>query len=351
MLRGSRTRYRKYYRRPGDDSDVALGAKLEDAKAGPLPPFLQPLVSDNLPESSSTGNPYHNAVFPESDGIQPVHVHWWPCKATDAAPPQTVLLFIPGNPGVIDFYSLFLNTVYDSDTSERLAILTYSHVGHAPSLDSKHSLTLVQNALRITDAIKSTFGASVRIVVAGHSVGAWFALQASSYLYLILKFRPGSISSAFLLLPTIAEIADTPNGRKLSWLFRAPLPRSFAIYPSRFLGMLFPSYPPAALNTLHSFLRSPQAIFASMSMAHDEMIRICELDAEFLDKHRDLLCFYFAENDEWVDKQRDAILEAFGGNEPRIVNGASGVPHAFCINHSEEIARHCYEWLVSGGFL
>ncbi|KIJ21921.1 hypothetical protein PAXINDRAFT_105532 [Paxillus involutus ATCC 200175] len=308
-----------------------------------LPPFLQPLVADNRP--SSTGNQqHHDAVFPESDGIRPVHVHWWPCKATDALP-QTIFLFIPGNPGVIDFYPPFLNTVYDSDTSGRLAVLTYSHVGHAPLLDSKHALyhldashfsliCQVQNALRIIDAVKSTFGASLRIVLAGHSVGAWLALQA-------LKLRSDSISSVFLLFPAIADIADTPNGRKLSWLFRAPLPRvtaniARAVYylPITLLGMLFPSCPRTPLNALRSFLRSPQAIFASMSMAHDEMVNICRLDSELLNKHRDVLWFYFGEHDDWIGKQKDAILKVFRGNEPRIAYGASGVPHAFCISES-----------------
>jgi hypothetical protein len=69
-------------------------------------------------------------------------------------------------------------------------------------------------------------------------------------------------------------------------------------------------------------------------MAHDEMVNICRLDSELLNKHRDVLWFYFGEHDDWIGKQKDAILKVFRGNEPRIAYGASGVPHAFCISES-----------------
>ncbi|KIJ68217.1 hypothetical protein HYDPIDRAFT_106369 [Hydnomerulius pinastri MD-312] len=321
-----------------------------------LPPFLQSATDD-----SSGNQTYQSAVFPESDDIRPVNVHWWPCKVADAIP-QTVFFFVPGNPGIIDFYPPFLNEVYSNDTSGRLAILIHSHVGHAPSLDSQYPLhrldssqlgltCQIQNVLRVIDAVKSTFGQSVNIVLAGHSVGAWLALQA-------FKLRPGATSGVFLLFPTIAEIAGTPNGRKLSWLFRAPVPRvtaniARAVYymPTRLLGTLFPSYPLAPLHALRSFLRLPQAIFASMTMAHDEMLNIRQLDSELLNEHRDKIWFYFAQNDDWVGKSRDTILRTFKGDEAHIVHGGPGVPHAFCINHSEEVARQCYQWLVSAGFV
>lgn len=69
-----------------------------------------------------------------------------------------------GNPGVIDFYTYFLDTVHDLDTSGTLAILAFSHVGYAPPLASKHPLSSLrssrfslasqlQNALSIFDAI------------------------------------------------------------------------------------------------------------------------------------------------------------------------------------------------------
>lgn len=59
-------------------------------------------------------------------------------------------------------------------------------------------------------AIRSAFGPSPKIVFAAHSVGSWLVLQA-------LKNLPSSeISGTFLLFPTICNIGNTPNGRRLS---------------------------------------------------------------------------------------------------------------------------------------
>jgi hypothetical protein len=165
-----------------------------------LPPFLESLV----PDSSV---PYINALFPASDDIPPVHVHWWPCKQAGVSP-STVLLFIPGrfninelststhelitgNPGVINFYLPFLTAVHHKDKSGTLAILSHSHVGHDPEIAARdlaatsrnpfiYALSFqFRNTLRVFDALSTWFGINTRIVVIGHSVGAWLALQVA----------------------------------------------------------------------------------------------------------------------------------------------------------------------------
>jgi hypothetical protein len=176
----------------------------------------------------------------------------------------------------------------------------------------------------------------------------------------VSRLRSNAISRIFLLFPTIVQIADTPNGKRLSvrgtltfislprplrYIFTwhsgsfVPLPRIIANFanclyylPVQILGMLFPSYPRLALNALHSFVRSPQAIFAAMSMAHNEMINIRRLDSELLDRHKNLLWIYLAQRDDWVGQQKATILGAFSGDEARIFHDESGVQHAFCIN-------------------
>lgn len=107
-------------------------------------------------------------------------------------------------------------------------------------------------------------------------------------------------------------------------------------------------------------------------MAHDEMLSIRELDVATLDTYRHRIWFYFAENDDWVDQGRETILQAFRADPDtvKVVHGYRDIPHAFCISvflyliicvilmlilrsidHSEELAAECYEWLVSGGFV
>ncbi|KAG2075090.1 hypothetical protein BDR04DRAFT_1091931 [Suillus decipiens] len=319
-----------------------------------LPPFLESLA----PDSSV---PYINAIFPASEGIPPAHVHWWPCKQLGVSP-STILLFIPGNPGIIDFYHPFLTAIHNQDRSGTLAILSHSHIGHDPAVEdlepasrasSNYALPFqIQNSLRIFDVLSIYFGVNTRTVIVAHSVGSWVALQ-------VLKLRSAAVSGVFFLCPTIINIACTPNGRLLSQLFRPPFPRivsqiaqALRLMPLTIFCWLFSKYPISQARVLQSFLLSPSSIFAAMTMAHDEMLSIRELDVATLNTYRHQIWVYFAEHDDWVDKGREVILQVFRPDRTtvKVVHGHRDIPHAFCINHSNEVAVVCYEWLVSGGF-
>jgi len=255
--------------------------------------------------------------------------------------------------------------VSKQDKSGTLAILSHSHIGHDPAVDAmdltatnrkpfNYALPFqIRNALRVFDALSTWFGINPRIVIAGHSVGSWVALQ-------VLKLRSAAVSGVFLLFPTIVNIARTPNGRLLSRFFRPPFPRAISqiarvlrLVPLTILCRLLSEYPISQAQVLRSFLLSPSSIFAAMTMAHDEMLTIRELDTTILDKYRHQIWFYFAEQDDWVERGREMILQVSRA-EPgttRVVHGHRNIPHAFCINHGEELAAQCYEWLVSGGFV
>lgn len=107
-------------------------------------------------------------------------------------------------------------------------------------------------------------------------------------------------------------------------------------------------------------------------MGHDEMSNVRDLDVALLDKHKDRIWFYYAEKDDWVGDQREAVLHAINADPGyvRVVRGHRDIPHAFCISmciatlsyvglnfcflpsdHGEQVAEQCYQWLVSGGFI
>ena len=98
---------------------------------------------------------------------------------------------ITGNPGVINFYLPFLTAIHHKDKSGTLAILSHSHVGHDPEVEAWdlaatsrnpfiYALSFqLRNTLRVFDALSTWFGINTRIVVIGHSVGAWLALQVA----------------------------------------------------------------------------------------------------------------------------------------------------------------------------
>ncbi|KIY45799.1 hypothetical protein FISHEDRAFT_48609 [Fistulina hepatica ATCC 64428] len=294
------------------------------------PPFLS---------SSSQRTGFLDGIFPHAAPLQDVHAQWWPATENPAAP-DTVILFIPGNPGLLDFYTDFLREIQEKNA--RTAILGHSHVGHTPQVQVTHTLDYslacqVQSAIEALNALRSVFLNS-RLVVMGHSVGCWICTQ-------LLKTRGEDIDAAYLLFPTILHIADTPNGRSLSWLFRPFMARMLSclsnllhFLPWAAYSLLFPEWP-SHQDVLRRLVTSPRAVYAALTMAHDEMTIIKELDdiISHLD-HASKIWIYFAAHDDWVGHHKATILSRFT-DEERIVHGPPGVPHAFCISEFILIAQ------------
>jgi len=305
--------------------------------------------------------------FEHSPPLGPSSSLWWPPTLDAPSPPDTVLLFIPGNPGVIDFYIPFLSSIYDSSTTVHglsFAILAHTHVGYStnsktwPKDDHVGLVSQVAALVEVVDTIQKEYGYKTKIILAGHSMGSWLSLQ-------VLKARPDVISSMLLLFPSISNIAGTPNGISLSWLFRPSVPSMIAnlsrlspYIPRGILARLFPAYPRDQLDVLRSFIASPCAVYTSLTLANDEMRTICALDANLLHEHAAKLHFYFAESDGWVGDERERILDVLKETHSslypdtvKIVHGHRDIPHAFCINHSVEIASQCVSWMRDGGYL
>lgn len=83
------------------------------------------------------------------------------------------------------FYPPFLTAIQDKASSTKVAILAHAHLGHTPGVDEggdidagRFGLTnQIQNAIEALDAVKTTFGSNTKVVILGHSIGSWFALQ------------------------------------------------------------------------------------------------------------------------------------------------------------------------------
>ena len=133
----------------------------------------------------------------------------------------------------MDFYIPFLSAIYEKLLSTNVAILARAHLDHAPQIlehsrrPPSHGLTIqIESSIEILDSILYTY-TKTRIVIIGHSVGAWISLQVGNLSptelvplgltqIKLLKARSDQITAVFLLFPTISYIGDTPNGKKLT---------------------------------------------------------------------------------------------------------------------------------------
>lgn len=134
----------------------------------------------------------------------------------------------------MDFYIPFLSSIHEHHTSLNLAIVAHSHLDHYAGLENKPDARYsqgeflsihVQCSIEALDAILRFYPKNTKIILVGHSVGSWIILQVSYILPLpfsrllflqTLKERKDSIKAAFLLFPTLSNMADTPNGKLLS---------------------------------------------------------------------------------------------------------------------------------------
>ncbi|KAF5384827.1 hypothetical protein D9615_001371 [Tricholomella constricta] len=154
-----------------------------------LPTFLQP----HDPPTSG----YSNAIFRHNHPFGLSHALWWPAKLPT---PETIILFIPGNPGLLDFYVPFLSALHEKDTTSKLAIFAYSHIGHTPGIESPNILPTsryglvaqVEGSIEAFDAVRTAYKAETRILVVGHSVGAWLSLQVARLLQILGSILIGS---------------------------------------------------------------------------------------------------------------------------------------------------------------
>ncbi|KAF9527779.1 hypothetical protein CPB83DRAFT_855611 [Crepidotus variabilis] len=313
-----------------------------------LPSFLQPLW---LPyaETSST---YINAKFTHRGSLGDSHALWWPPR--NGARPEQILLFVPGNPGLVDFYIPFLSAVYANSSSAGIAILAHGLLDHTPGIENAPSrypaddiLTIqVETSIEILDTITNTYP-GVRVVTVAHSLGTWINLR-------MMKARPGAITSSFLLFPTLSNLANTPKGR-LVWRLFSPLPRrilsslAFLVdyIPDLVLAQLLPLWPEHQRLVMRRFASSSSCVNASIATAHAEMKEILDLDLESVEANRNRLWFYYGETDHWVGEEKTSFLKAFdpNGQSAQILHGPSEVPHEFCINHSDLLAKDCIQWL------
>ncbi|KAJ5534159.1 hypothetical protein N7527_000413 [Penicillium freii] len=301
---------------------------------------------------------------------------------------KTTIFFISGNPGLIGYYYPFLSLLakhLDEPKEEHLTSLQSFQIygcslsgfeidepqpsqNKAIDLDLEGQICFVQGKLATLmgdEANGNGKATRQKVILIGHSVGAYIAME------ILRRHREASPESAFdivggaMLFPTVKDIAASPSGQKLTTLLSI-IPRLAVVvsFFARLLTFLLPvsllrsvvrlvmGDPPVhALDATCAFLKSRTGVRQALHMAADEMRTITS------DKWSDdvwgvasarepiaKLFFYFGRNDHWVaDQTRDEIVAVRGrkgGQDgPTMVVCEKGLPHAFCLKHSDVMAR------------
>ncbi|CAG8595359.1 4222_t:CDS:2 [Ambispora gerdemannii] len=270
---------------------------------------------------------------------------------------KIVFFMICGNPGIIDYYIPFLTTIYDKFRRGDIVIVGVSHLGHSHSLlnnantDSK-LYTLrdqIEHKIKCFDKLREKFSSSSKFILCGHSIGAYICSE-------VLRARPShGIEKVYALFPTIQNIAQTPNGRMLQFLFyerSRNLAGPFIQHlrslftPGNFkylIGLITWQQEPTLSVTADKLLYG-SIVKNTLRMAETEMQEVQELDEQFYREHLPKYVFYFGQEDKWapLDHYRN-LMERFP--EGNVFLCEDGMTHAFVMGHSEKMGSKVANWI------
>ncbi|XP_031831569.2 lipid droplet-associated hydrolase isoform X3 [Nomia melanderi] len=229
---------------------------------------------------------------------------------------KDIVLIIPGNPGVPDFYEGFMKSLKTKLPSE-IPIWAVGHSGHVqppnnlsytmPS-DSTWNInySLIAQVEHKKNFINKYVPDDTNLHLIGHSIGCWMILQ-------MLKDESISnkIKKCYLLFPTIEYMSSTPNG-KFFTRFVSPI-SSFILFVTwvfsclplflqHFLITIFaPIYGvPKKYNKAVQLLINPRSLWNVVKLAKEEMQTVKGRDDTVLSQHADKLWFYYGNCDGWT---------------------------------------------------
>lgn len=129
---------------------------------------------------------------------------------------DAMLLIIPGNPGSTEFYDSYMQHVHEG-SGGALYCVTIGHLGHHRDFRSRQLFSLREQAAHAASVVRRlhTLYPRARIYLAGHSVGAYIALEVLREAELAAV-----VDQVFCLFPTVHHIGSTPNGRRLYPIMR-----------------------------------------------------------------------------------------------------------------------------------
>lgn len=301
---------------------------------------------------------------------EPTETLWWPAKSKEG--PKTILLFVPGNPGLVEYYTDFLEEIYRNsgplleiyggmsticrstreETFADCAIV--SHLGHSvgphcylqENPGKLYSLQdQIEHKVNCFDILRRDHNEEdTTFILMGHSIGAYICAE-------VLKNRQTQpIKRLIALFPTLRDIALTPNGisisvrkdrhfHEFSGIFSTVLQRLITNIPTwvfagaatglsylsspikqRLVSLVTGQKEPCVRVTAHQLLDG-SVIRNVIYMAKQEMESVRDLDHDFYTTHVNKFIIYYSRNDQWAPLDHyDYMKEKFpnhGNNEEK----------------------------------
>lgn len=311
-------------------------------------------------------------------------------EATQKSANLPLLVFIPGNPGLIDYYVTYLSII--AEKYPKYDILAISHAGYQTSDDfiaagkdpkEKDYYDLeyqVEHKVAILKKHLSSRKEKTDVSFLCHSMGSFIVQRVVKAIVDDPELsKRVNVKFTGLICPTIVDIAKSLLGVMFTRLFsylplvyialffcaflRAVLPVSWVKYIIKTHIIAQPVLKDAVLleawknsiEATYKILQSSRIVVQTLTMAQEEL-RLIRRDDEINDwffqelpKLGTRIWSFFAAHDYWVhESSRDYILTRYHDIENRNVQFEIGketsetskaIDHSFCIDQSVEFAE------------
>lgn len=272
---------------------------------------------------------YHDSALPTCI----IHIKPTVTNNDESSP---LFIWIPGNPGLLEYYQEFLAKVHDKNPTWE--ILGISHAGTV--IESSQLKKFRKNPLPIYDLKQQTQhkidiinkinnDPNRELVIMGHSVGAYIAQHVVSSPDLV-----GRVSKLGLITPTIRDIHKSSHGLIFTRVFNyiSNVNEYLSFISSNIFNKLIPAYWTKLLISfamgcsfdeyhiiLGTFLLLTQqeTLRQVLGLAAHEMLEIRDdwaFQEKLLTKCKDngtKLWLLFSDNDHWVSQHTQAELIKF----------------------------------------
>ncbi|CDH53121.1 upf0554 protein c2orf43 homolog [Lichtheimia corymbifera JMRC:FSU:9682] len=274
---------------------------------------------------------------------------WWPAREETT----TVLLFIPGNPGLIEYYAEFLECIH-AQASPNLEIFAVSHLGVSTGDDPNALYSFqdqIDHKIECFDILKKRYSADdTKFVLMGHSIGAYLAVE-------VFKQRHAfNIDRLIALFPCLYDIALTPNGMHFTRIFNK-LPIGVVSTMASALSYISPPLLERLIRLLTGQQGHSVKVTASLlngffvrsvlRMAQQEMENVQQLDHDFYTTHLDKFIIYYSENDQWAPIEHYKYMKQSYPQHEHLYLCEERLPHSFILDPgaTQSMANKVVHWL------
>jgi len=269
---------------------------------------------------------------------------------------KRVLLLIPGNPGLPDFYCDFLPKLASSVGGVHRSVCL-GHAFHSPFIKAGQKAGLREQYEHKVQFVEKEFGhelENIDFFLAGHSIGARCCLELMHRLHGRVH-----VERVFMLCPTVVDMINTPNGMKLGPILMSDNMHRFASWLATILRVLLPQVllrplsrllvknDPCDAESLEHVLHCVHGNFVAniLHMARDEMhhvVDVVEYQSTAIASHGHKFSFFLSPTDLWVPHRCiRSLQQSFPTSRFQLLS--KDVSHSFVLTTKavDEMLLHC----------